>query len=166
MSLLTANRKSWWPSHKLQKQTLFGCIVCCQYFKQALDWQRVQSVAMIWTTGFHQILDRPWLKRAATEQLVQLQATIITHCMAMQATCIQTTMHRKQSSHNMLYQNSLWWSSTMPYYSNVMNWPHRDKTGATWTVKTKTRILHGKLRTDDALRRPTSTESPATTIHN
>lgn len=72
MSILTTNRKPWRSSHELQKQTLFGCSVRRQYFKQTLDCWRVQSVAMIWTTRLHQILDGPWFKRAAAEQLVQL----------------------------------------------------------------------------------------------
>jgi len=75
MSLLTTNRKSWRSSHELQKQTLFGRSVRRQYFKQTLDCWRVQSVAMIWTTRLHQILDGPWFKRAAAEQLVQLNNT-------------------------------------------------------------------------------------------
>jgi len=76
MSSLTANRKSRRSSHKLQKQTLFRRTVCRQYFKQTLNCWRVQSVAMIWTASFHQILDGPRFKRAAAEQLVQLNNTI------------------------------------------------------------------------------------------
>jgi len=76
---LTTNWKSWWSSHKLQKQTLFGRVVHRQYFKETLNCWWVQCVAMIWTTGFHQILDGPWFKWVTTEQLVQLHNTITTH---------------------------------------------------------------------------------------
>jgi len=41
--------------------------------------------------------------------------------------------------------------------------PHQDKTGAKWTARITTQILHGKLQTDDEHHQTTSTDSPATT---